>query len=73
MKSEDDEVKLPLFHPALKRHWLFSEFGLTDADLEKMHAKTINYEVIINNAVAKALKLKRKLKNEEARKGIGLK
>jgi len=72
MKAEDDEVKLPLFHPALKRHWLLSEFGLTDADLEKIHAKTINYEVIINNAVAKALKLKRKLKDEEIRKGIGL-
>jgi len=72
MKAEGDEIKLPLFHPALKRHWLLSEFGLTDADLEKMHAKTINYEVIINNAVAKALKLKRKLKDEEVKKGIGL-
>jgi len=72
MKAEDDEIKLPLFHPALKRHWLLSEFGLTDADLEKMHAKTINYEVIINNAVAKALKLKRKLKDEEMKKGIEL-
>jgi len=56
MNSNDDTIRFPLHHPALKKHWLLKEFGFTD-----------------NNAITKALKLKQKLREEEARKGIGLK
>ena len=70
--SSDDAVALPLHHPALKKHWLLSEYGLTDADLEKLDAKTLSYELIINNAIARGLRLKQKLKDEEMKKGIGM-
>jgi len=73
MNSNDDTIRFPLHHPALKKHWLLKEFGFTDKDLEELDAKTLSYELIINNAITKALKLKQKLREEEARKGIGLK
>jgi len=70
--NSDDTIALPLHHPALKKHWLLSEYGLTDADLEKLDAKTLSYELIINNAIIRGLKLRQKLKEEEMKKGIGM-
>jgi len=70
--NSDDTISLPLHHPALKKHWLLSEYGLTDADLEKLDAKTLSYELIINNAIIRGLRLRQKLKEEEIKKGIGM-
>ena len=51
----------PLNHPALKRYYLLTEYGLTDRDLEDMEGKSLTYMAVIT----KGLELRQKIEKKE--------